>query len=107
LLSTDILRGRAHFNTPKQAPSSNILKGLLEVNKVIAEEKTEGKLDNSTVFGNQTNLDISGVDLISQDIRSTINLQQDLAAGKMTSGQNAAATYLKEMREFNNQHENR
>lgn len=78
-----------------------LLKGLIQESNIIAEEKTEGKLDNSTVFGNGTNLDISG-DLISQDIRSTLNLQQDLAAGlRMNSGPNKA-TYLKDMQDFNN-----
>ena len=78
----------------------NIHKGLNLATNIIAEEKTEGKLDNSEVFGNGTNLDISG-DLISQDIRSILNLQQDLAAGKLNSGLNTAG-YLKEMQDFNN-----
>ena len=49
------------------------------------------------------NLDVSA-DLISQDVRSTVNLQQDLAAGRMTSGQMNVG-YLREMKEFNNQYE--
>lgn len=59
LLSKDIRKGRIQFKTPKQMQSTTIMKGLIEVNKVIDEEKTEGNLESSTVFGD-TNLDISG-----------------------------------------------